>query len=321
LWGALSNPETVTFTLNDYRRAVANNPTFAEYLAPLTLSQPHLFIGAGIDTITEYLAATPVDPSQTHYALVPETEGINVAREVFRQRGVELLIFRPSPGWPEVREFVDRLAKFVRTKATSVRAPAIEPILLTKIELKNIGPIQNMTLDLDERRNVLLGNNATGKSTVLRAIALIRRTFHGPDCKPHFVGVWDTVSSVGWIENPLKLRFTADNRISRSAAMQSQSMSGAPFSARTYGGLAHNSPITDPRTFSRYGSPVTLTVAPVIFPPGRAKLATIPASTGTATIPTIGIVAVVALKSSTRLLEAVTITSGLRRTTSRAKSA
>jgi len=30
-------------------------------------------------------------------------------------------------------------------------------------------------------------------------------------CTPHFVGVWDTVSSVGWVENPLKLPFTANN--------------------------------------------------------------------------------------------------------------
>ena len=30
-------------------------------------------------------------------------------------------------------------------------------------------------------------------------------------CRPHFVGVWDTVSSVGWIENPLHLPFTASN--------------------------------------------------------------------------------------------------------------
>lgn len=30
----------------------------------------------------------------------------------------------------------------------------------------------------------------------------------GP-CKPHFLGVWDTVSSVGWIANPLKLPDTA----------------------------------------------------------------------------------------------------------------
>ena len=31
------------------------------------------------------------------------------------------------------------------------------------------------------------------------------------ECKPYFVGVWDTVSSVGWIENPLHLPYTADN--------------------------------------------------------------------------------------------------------------
>lgn len=30
-------------------------------------------------------------------------------------------------------------------------------------------------------------------------------------CPLHFVGVWDTVSSVGWIDNPLKLPFSADN--------------------------------------------------------------------------------------------------------------
>ena len=30
-------------------------------------------------------------------------------------------------------------------------------------------------------------------------------------CKPWFVGVWDTVSSVGWFENPLHLPDTADN--------------------------------------------------------------------------------------------------------------
>jgi len=33
----------------------------------------------------------------------------------------------------------------------------------------------------------------------------------GVECRPWFVGVWDTVSSVGWIENPLKLPYIADN--------------------------------------------------------------------------------------------------------------
>jgi uncharacterized protein (DUF2235 family) len=30
-------------------------------------------------------------------------------------------------------------------------------------------------------------------------------------CKPYFVGVWDTVSSVGWFRNPLKIPYSANN--------------------------------------------------------------------------------------------------------------
>jgi uncharacterized protein (DUF2235 family) len=31
------------------------------------------------------------------------------------------------------------------------------------------------------------------------------------ECRPWFIGVWDTVSSIGWVENPLKLPYVADN--------------------------------------------------------------------------------------------------------------
>src|SRR2546426_2879296 len=30
-------------------------------------------------------------------------------------------------------------------------------------------------------------------------------------CNPYFVGLWDTVSSVGWIENPIRLPYTSNN--------------------------------------------------------------------------------------------------------------
>jgi hypothetical protein len=38
-----------------------------------------------------------------------------------------------------------------------------------------------------------------------------RATFRGIVCRPHFVGVWDTVNSVGWVEDPLKLPYSANN--------------------------------------------------------------------------------------------------------------
>ena len=35
-----------------------------------------------------------------------------------------------------------------------------------------------------------------------------RNTLSVAECQPHFLGVWDTVSSVGWIANPLSLPYT-----------------------------------------------------------------------------------------------------------------
>jgi uncharacterized protein (DUF2235 family) len=44
-----------------------------------------------------------------------------------------------------------------------------------------------------------------------RLAADFKNTMCRTGCTPHFVGVWDTVSSVGWKDNPLKLPFSADN--------------------------------------------------------------------------------------------------------------
>lgn len=39
-----------------------------------------------------------------------------------------------------------------------------------------------------------------------------RDTFSHPHLKIHFVGLWDTVSSIGWIYSPIRLLYTAQNR-------------------------------------------------------------------------------------------------------------
>ncbi|MGE0723662.1 MAG: DUF2235 domain-containing protein [Alphaproteobacteria bacterium] len=38
-----------------------------------------------------------------------------------------------------------------------------------------------------------------------------RESLAGGDCKPHFLGVWDTVSSVGWVGSPVALPYTRNN--------------------------------------------------------------------------------------------------------------
>jgi uncharacterized protein (DUF2235 family) len=59
------------------------------------------------------------------------------------------------------------------------------------------------------------GGRGARRRTDLDAYFDLAREFKtcmsGTDCGPWFVGVWDTVSSVGWIENPLKLPYVANN--------------------------------------------------------------------------------------------------------------
>lgn len=49
------------------------------------------------------------------------------------------------------------------------------------------------------------------KSTSKFKLAAGFKDTFGRECRPHFVGVWDTVSSVGWIYNPLSLPYTHKN--------------------------------------------------------------------------------------------------------------
>ncbi|MGJ5176085.1 T6SS phospholipase effector Tle1-like catalytic domain-containing protein [Bradyrhizobium oligotrophicum] len=53
--------------------------------------------------------------------------------------------------------------------------------------------------------------DSEGKQHYFRLAEEFKDTFCRTVCKPWFVGVWDTVSSVGWIENQLRLPFVADN--------------------------------------------------------------------------------------------------------------
>jgi uncharacterized protein (DUF2235 family) len=49
------------------------------------------------------------------------------------------------------------------------------------------------------------------KSEYFELARSFKETLARTDCKPWFVGVWDTVSSVGWVENPLKLPYVTNN--------------------------------------------------------------------------------------------------------------
>jgi uncharacterized protein (DUF2235 family) len=59
---------------------------------------------------------------------------------------------------------------------------------------------------LEEQRG-----HETEEQDYFKLAADFKSTFSTRDCKPWFVGVWDTVSSVGWYENPIRLPYSSNN--------------------------------------------------------------------------------------------------------------
>ena len=55
------------------------------------------------------------------------------------------------------------------------------------------------------------GRDEQARKQYFELAEAFKRDMSWTRCAPHFVGVWDTVSSVGWVENPLKLPFVSDN--------------------------------------------------------------------------------------------------------------
>lgn len=53
--------------------------------------------------------------------------------------------------------------------------------------------------------------NKDRRNAYFKLAAEFRQELATQDCRPHFVGVWDTVSSVGWIGSPTALPYTHDN--------------------------------------------------------------------------------------------------------------
>jgi energy-coupling factor transporter ATP-binding protein EcfA2 len=177
LLGSPSSLESFRFLTVDYRDALANNRFFRAVVESYLSSHSLVFIGASSRQIRDFFESFPRSSigTQTHYALLPRTPELDVMRaQLQSQYNLEILPFEPTQGFPEVEQFIAalqarvKLAPYRETQA----AVAISDTRLTSVTLHNIGPFVHEELRLGQDWNVLLGDNGSGKSTILRAIAL-----------------------------------------------------------------------------------------------------------------------------------------------------
>jgi SIR2-like domain/AAA domain, putative AbiEii toxin, Type IV TA system/AAA domain len=175
LWGDLKNPERFVFTPEEFSATLFANPQLTRALSTIVTSRTILFVGTSVNSIESFFTALPVRhevSAPNHFALVPSGYDLHVQQERFRRKyGLELLPFTPTRGYPEVPAFLGELRRRVAPSTAGAPAPKAGPLRLEQVQLQNVGPFAELTLDICDEWTVLLGNNGCGKSTVLQAIA------------------------------------------------------------------------------------------------------------------------------------------------------
>ena len=176
-WGDVTEPETITVTADECRRALSGSPTFAKYLASIALSKAIFFVGSSLQTIERFFSLINVSEpgSRRHFALVLEATNHerDLTTEVLAAKyGVTVLRAPFTQEGSEVSSFLSTLRRRVKERRVSIGTKVLSPATLSKVRLFNIGPFADLELTLNKSWNVILGNNGVGKSTILRAIAL-----------------------------------------------------------------------------------------------------------------------------------------------------
>jgi hypothetical protein len=170
-YGAL--PGQLLLSFDDYQRVITEERDFALFVGTLIATRSMLFIGTSVAGVEQFCIGSGIrgPAARRHYALVPQQAGLDLQRERLLNRyGVELLPYAVDEGHSEVPKFVEDLAAAARRAGP--KAEVRPPDQLERIRLTDIGPFRSLDLELMQPWSVILGNNAVGKTTVLRAVAL-----------------------------------------------------------------------------------------------------------------------------------------------------
>lgn len=172
LYGHLARPESLLISSAQFHDFASDNPAFRSFVENLFVSRTILFVGSSLEGIETYLRGMRVKDlaGRKHYAIagVLGTSWETTAKVLERRFGIHVIPYT-SNNTEHLTATLRELGKRV-TAAKVVGQPAAGAPL-SRVVLSNIGPFEQLDLQLQPGINILLGNNGVGKSTILRALA------------------------------------------------------------------------------------------------------------------------------------------------------
>jgi len=175
IYGDITKPDTVLVSPSRFDNEMLRNLQFSQFIETLFYSRSIFFIGEDIEGMESFLNSVKFRGfrSRPHFALVGvKTHGWQTSAQVMEEKfGIKVIPYEYGNN--------EQLAKFISDLSFS--SPNTEEAdtkekkysVIKKVKLKNIGPFENLELTFDRYWNVLLGDNGVGKSTILKAIAMV----------------------------------------------------------------------------------------------------------------------------------------------------
>ena len=176
LFGSVTEPTTLSLTVDDLRQRIRAATTLTQTMISAVAESTLLFLGMEVSEIESLFGAIPalldVALAGNHVALVSAAEAENRSRSyLFKSKyNIELVGYFPrASGLLDAVRDLELSAKPYRAIPGAVRR--VPSSRIDAVHLENIGPFERLDIEFDERWNLLLGDNGSGKTTILRAIA------------------------------------------------------------------------------------------------------------------------------------------------------
>jgi energy-coupling factor transporter ATP-binding protein EcfA2 len=176
LHGDIAHPEEIVISSDEVRQALRSNAGLSRALTSLWLSRTWLFLGTTPKEIDALMSILDISGElrspAIHFALIPDAPMASLhAHRLMIKYGIEALQCSPFAYLREHDQFLQRL-RDAMVPLAAVHQARVAPLQLSTVRLSNIGLFADIELELNGEWNVVLGSNAAGKSTLLRAIAL-----------------------------------------------------------------------------------------------------------------------------------------------------
>jgi hypothetical protein len=189
LYGDIDRSDSLILSPAQYEEAIQGDRPFADVMQEIFLTRTILFLGCSLQGMDSYLRGLRFQPMSTprHYAVIGVSDqGWRVVADgLARRYGIKVLPYAAGHDHAPLPGFVGRLQQAVASRSASRSAedaalsgpgspevPAARRPFLRSLELKNIGPFEQIQLEFNSGWTILLGDNGVGKSTILKAIAL-----------------------------------------------------------------------------------------------------------------------------------------------------